>query len=227
MAAEPIEANIKEVAGRIRALREDMDISVEEMAQATDRSVEEYIAQENGEKDLSFTFMYKCAKRFGIDVVEILTGENPHLTGYELMRAGDGVAVTKRYNGYQYLHKAPSFKNKLAEPFYVTIPYMEDELAAPHLSYHKGQEFDYVLHGRVRFSYEGRIEDLGEGDSVMYDSGRGHGLAALDGKPCVILAIVIKPQPGETTDFHVDRPGADALEGDGEAGQKSSPSQIM
>ena len=204
MAVEPVEANIKEVAGRIRALREDMGISVEDMARATGRSVEEYVAQESGTKDLSFTFMYKCAARLGVDVIELMTGENPHLSGHELMRAGDGLAVTKRYNGYQYLHKAPLFKNKLAEPFYVTIPYMADELDAPHLSYHKGQEFDYVLKGRVRFSYEGRIEDLNPGDSVMYDSGRGHGLAALDGEPCVLLAIVLRPREEEgPSEYHV------------------------
>ncbi len=203
---EPVEANIKEVASRIRALREDMGISLGDMAAATGRSVEEYEAQEAGAADLSFTFLYKCAKRFGIDVVEILTGENPHLTGYELVRAGEGLAVTKRYNGYQYLHKAPSFKGKLAEPFYVTIPYMESEVENPHLSFHEGQEFDYVLQGRVRFSYEGRrMEDLSTGDSIMYDSGRGHGLAALDGEPCVILAIVLRPGGG-VSEYHAGSP---------------------
>ena len=194
---EPMEANIKEVANRIHALREDMQISAEDMAKATGRSVEEYVAQESGEADLSFTFLYKCAERLGVDVVEILTGENPHLTGFELVRAGEGLSVTKRHTGYEYLHKAPSFRDKLCEPFYVTIPYEADALDQPHLSYHRGQEFDYVLKGRVRFSYEGRIVDLNEGDSVMYDSGRGHGLAALDGQACVILAIVMKPHDEE------------------------------
>jgi transcriptional regulator with XRE-family HTH domain len=190
---KPAEANIKEVADRIRSLREDMGITPEEMAEATGRSVEEYKAQESGESDLSFTFLYKCAARLGIDVVEILTGENPHLTGYELVRAGEGLAVT-RHTGYQYLHKAPRFRNKLCEPFYVTIPYEESEVEDPHLSFHNGQEFDYVLSGRVRFSFEGKhFEDLDPGDSVMYDSGRGHGLAALDGNPAVILAVVIAP----------------------------------
>ena len=49
------EPNIKEVAGRIRALREDFDLTMQEMADATGRSVAEYAAQESGEQDLSFT----------------------------------------------------------------------------------------------------------------------------------------------------------------------------
>ena len=79
-----MEPNIKEVAGRIRALREDMDLTLQEMAEATGRTTAEYAAQESGEEDLSFTFLYKCADKFGVDVIELLTGENPHLTGYSL-----------------------------------------------------------------------------------------------------------------------------------------------
>ena len=189
-----MEPNIKEVAGRIRALREDMEITMQEMAEATGRSVTEYAAQESGEKDLSFTFLYKCAKRLGVDVIELLTGENPHLSGYSLMRAGDGLSI-KRRAGFEYLHKAPHFKNKLAEPFLVTAPYLEEEQNEPiHLSYHTGQELDFIISGKMRFAYEDHIEELEAGDLLMYDSGRGHGMIAIGGEPCVFLAVVLKPQ---------------------------------
>ena len=54
-----MEPKIEEVASRIRSLREDLDISMQEMAQATGRSLSEYAAQESGEQDLSFTFLWK------------------------------------------------------------------------------------------------------------------------------------------------------------------------
>lgn len=188
-----MEPNIKEVANRIRALREDMDITAQEMADATGRSLTEYLAQETGEEDLSFTFLYKCAERFGVDVIEILTGENPHLTGYSLTRAGDGLAIRRRA-GFEYLHKAPHFSNKLAEPFLVTAPYLPEQQDAPiHLSYHEGQELDYIISGQMRFAYEDHVEVLEAGDVVMYDSGRGHGMIATGGGPCTFLAVVVKP----------------------------------
>lgn len=192
-----MEPNIKEVAGRIRALREDMDLTMQEMADATGRSVVEYAAQESGDQDLSFTFLYKCAERLGVDVIELLTGENPHLTGYSLTRAADGLSI-KRRAGFEYLHKAPHFKGKLAEPFLVTAPYLEEEQGKPiHLSYHKGQEIDYVISGRMRFAYEDHVEELEAGDLLMYDSGRGHGMIATGGGPCVFLAFVLKPREDE------------------------------
>ena len=180
-----MEPNIEEVAGRIRALREDMGLTMQEMADATGRSVSEYAAQESGEQDLSFTFLYKCAQRLGVDVIELLTGEDPHLSGYSLVRAAEGLSIQRRA-GFEYLHKAPHFKNKLAEPFLVTAPYLEEEQTRPiHLSYHEGQELDFVISGKMRFAYEGHVEELEAGDLLMYDSGRGHGMIATGGEPCV------------------------------------------
>ncbi len=191
-----MEPNILEVANRIRALREDLDITAQEMADATGRTLTEYLAQESGQEDLSFTFLYKCADRLGVDVIEVLTGEDPHLTGYSLTRAGEGLVIRRRA-GFEYLHKAPHFRNKLAEPFLVTAPYLPEEQDAPiHLSYHEGQELDLIISGHMKFAYEDHVEVLEPGDLVMYDSGRGHGMIATGGEPCTFLAVVIKPSAG-------------------------------
>lgn len=187
-----MEPNIEEVAGRIRALREDLEITQQEMADATGRTLAEYAAQESGAQDLSFTFLYKCAERLGVDVIELLTGENPHLSGYSLTRAADGLSI-KRRAGFEYLHKAPYFKNKLCEPFVVTAPYLEEEQDKPiHLSRHYGQELDFIISGKLRFAYEDHVEELEAGDLALYDSGRGHGMIAVGGEPCVFLAIILK-----------------------------------
>ena len=191
-----VNMNIEEVCGRIRALREDLGLTMQEMAEATGRSVAEYAAQESGEHDLSFTFLAKCAEKLGVDVIEILTGEGPHLTNYLLTPADEGLAI-QRHEGFQYLHKAQYLKDRLAEPFLVTQPYSEEEQTKPiHLSYHKGQEIDYIISGRMRFAYEDRTMEAGPGDLLMYDSGKGHGMIAIDGKPVTFIAITIPPHSG-------------------------------
>jgi transcriptional regulator with XRE-family HTH domain len=185
-----------EVVMRIRALREDLGISVEQMAEATGRTVGQYETQESGAEDLSFTFLYKAARRLGVDVIELLTGESPHLTHYSVVHGGEGLSIRRRA-GFEYLHQAPFFKNKSCEPFIVTAPYLEEEQHTPiHLSMHRGQELDYVISGHLRFAYEDKIEELGPGDTLLYDSGRGHGMIAVGGEPCVFLAVVMKPDDG-------------------------------
>ena len=187
-----MEPNYQEVANRIRALREDMGLTMQEMADATGRGLAEYQAQESGAEELSFTFLYKCAANLGVDPIELLTGETPHLTGYTLTRADEGLAV-KRRSGLEYLHKAPQYRNKRCEPFFVTADYRPELQDKPiHLSYHSGQELDYILEGRMRFQYEEHTEELGPGDMLLYDSGRGHGMIAIDGAPCKFLAVVLK-----------------------------------
>lgn len=189
-----MDANTQEVANRIKALREDMGLSAQEMADATGRSLAEYEAQESGREDLSYTFMSKCADAMGLDVVDILTGESPHLTGYSLERSHEGLSI-KRHEGFEYLHKASRFKNRMAEPFLVTAPYLEEEQDLPiHCSRHAGQEIDYVLTGKLRFRYRDHVEEVGPGDLLYYDSGNDHGMIAIGGEPCTFLAFVLKPQ---------------------------------
>ena len=189
--------NRLDIANRIRSLREDNDFTIEDMAKATGRSAQEYAARENGSMDLTFTFVYKCAKKFGVDVVELLTGESPRLKHYEIVRAGEGL-VLERHSDFHYLHKAPHFKNRLGEVFLVDVPYQPESQNEPiHLSYHEGQEMDFVLKGRLRFRFEDHFEEAGVGDTLYYDSGRGHGMIAIGGEPCVFLAIVMKPQGDE------------------------------
>ncbi len=193
--------NRRDVANRIRSLREDNEFSIEEMAEATGRSAEEYAARESGDMDLTFTFVYKCAKKFGVDVVELLTGESPRLRHYEIVRSGEGL-ILERHSDFHYLHKAPHFKNRLGEPFLVDVPFQPQSQNEPiHLSYHKGQEFDMVLKGRLRFRFEGaredRFEEVSAGDTLFYDSGRGHGMIAIDGEDAQILAVVFDPDRKE------------------------------
>ncbi len=63
---------------------------------------------------------------------------------YSIVRRGEGLDIRRRA-GFRYEHLGYRFKNKLAEPFFVTAPYLEEEQDKPiHLSTHEGQEFDYI-----------------------------------------------------------------------------------
>ncbi len=187
-----MEPRIIEIAERIRTLREILELSVEELARVTDVTVEEYILLESGKADFSFTFLFKCAERFGVDIVELLTGENPRLSFYTVVRKDKGLPIQRR-QGFTYQHLAPLLKNKIAEPFLVTAPFSQEEQDKPmHLSYHEGQEFDFVLQGKLKVAMEGHIEYLEAGDAIYYNSGHGHGMIATGGSDCTFLAVVLK-----------------------------------
>ncbi len=185
---------IAKIAERISAMRDLCGFTTEDMAKATDVTVEEYVSFESGEKDFPFTFLYKCAEKFGIDMVELITGENPHLTEFTIVHDGKGLPI-KRRAGFEYYHLASHFKNKLSEPFLVKAPYKaEDQNKPVPTSMHEGQEFDYVISGSLKFFHDGHIENLIAGDSVYYNSGKPHGMIATSKGGCTFLAIVMKEE---------------------------------
>ncbi len=184
--------SIKEVAERLKALREIVGISAEEMSRRTDTSPEDYALIEQGEKDFSVTFVYKCAEILGVDIIELLTGDNPKLKRYCVVRKGTGLPV-KRREGFEYQHLAYLFKDKKIEPFLVIAPYSEEEQEKPiSLSVHEGQEYDYILSGSLKTVIDGKIKVLNAGDSIIYDSSAPHGMIAANGAKCEFLAILIK-----------------------------------
>jgi quercetin dioxygenase-like cupin family protein/DNA-binding XRE family transcriptional regulator len=187
-----MEMRIAEIAERIKGLRNLMDITEEEMAKVTDVTVEKYREYESGSIDFPFTFLLKSSDRLGVDLTDLLTGENSKLSFYTVVRRGKGPQIERR-KGFEYRHLAHLMKNRIAEPFIVTAPYVESEQNNPIVySTHKGQEFDLVLKGILKVKLEEHVEVLNEGDSIYYDSGRNHGMIAIGGSNCQFLAVVLK-----------------------------------
>ncbi len=186
-----MDSKLKEVAARIRELRNIAGLSEAEMAAKTDISEEQYKILEQGETDFGFTFIHKCTQVFGVEIKDLLEGSSPSLSMYTVTRKGEGLPLA-RNKGFFYYDLAPSFRNKLAEPFLVTIPYSESE--EMHFSKHKGQEIDIVVKGKMCIQIHNRTEILEEGDSIYYNSGQNHAIRAMDGEECQIYAIVLRPQ---------------------------------
>lgn len=185
-------AKIMEIAERVKALREIMDYSTLDMARAIGIPESEYVDYEAGKKDFNFTFLYNCAEKFGVDIMEIITGENPRLNFYTVTRAGEGMPI-KRREGFTYQHLAHLFKNRDTEPMIVTAPYHEEEQDKPiETRSHDGQEFDYVISGQLKVNLDGFIEVLNPGDSIYYNSACKHGMIATGGTDCTFIAVVIK-----------------------------------
>lgn len=182
----------QEIAERLKGIREMEDISVDDMAVAAGVPLDVYVQYESGEKDFTFTLLYNCAKRLNMDITELVDGSNPTLSGYSIVRAGRGMPLRRR-EGFEYLHVAKYYKNRIADPFVVTAPYNSDEQDKPiPLSSHAGQEMDFILQGSLKCNIDGNIEILHAGDCLYYDSSKPHGMIATGGEKCVFLAIVMR-----------------------------------
>jgi len=180
-----MQEQIKQVASRIRELREIFGASVEELARAFQVPEADYRQYESGTVDIPVGILYQIAQRFGVELTTLLTGEEPRLRTYALTRAGQGVSVDRRQQyGYQSL--AYNFIGKRSEPFMVTVPPAADD-APEHINSHPGQEFHYVLEGTLRVRLlPGSGPELLAGSVEGTLEGQGRPVAAVGGKDVVV-----------------------------------------
>ncbi len=188
-----LEFKIREMATRIRELREVTGLSVREMAKRTGVSEEEYLRCEAGQTDLNIVFLYRCALSFGVDITDLVEGHSPNLRSYTLTRAGDR-QITDQDGHLTHYNLAAGFKNQIALPLYVVAHYSaEAEHEDITLTTHAGQECDLIIKGTLKIQIGEHTELLHEGDSIFFDSSTPHGMIAVGGEDCSFYAIVVSP----------------------------------
>ncbi len=183
-----MEETLKQIAERLRGMREVLAISPEEAAITCDVPVEQYLSYESGKLDIPVSILHRMAKQYNFDITALLTGEEPHMHFYSLTRREKGVVVDRR-KAYNYEALAANFVNRKADPFVVIVEPKEDESVS--FNTHPGQEFNYVLDGKLKYFIGENEMVLEPGDSIYFDSGKPHAMLAMEGKAAKFLAIIL------------------------------------
>ena len=180
---------IKQIAERLRGLRDVLELTPEEVAETCQMPLEAYLEMESGNKDISVSALQQIARKYEISLDALMFGEEPKLNAYFLTRKGSGMTV-ERTKAYKYEALASGFRRRMADPFIVTVE-PKPEGTPMHFNAHKGQEFNMVMEGRLLLNVDGKEIILEEGDSLYFDSTKPHGMLALDGKTVKFLAIIM------------------------------------
>ena len=184
-----VTGEIREIAERIKELREISGTTAESLAEDLGISTETYRQYESGACDIPVSMLYEIAGKFQVELTEILTGERPRLHTYSLVRHGTGAAV-RRSHHYDYQSLAPNFVHKRMEPLLVTVEPKPSE-NEDETNSHPGQEFDYVLSGQLAVKIDDHELILSEGDALYFDSNHPHSMRALNDHPAQFLAIIL------------------------------------
>ncbi|MCL2093880.1 MAG: cupin domain-containing protein [Treponema sp.] len=180
---------MRDIINRVRVLREISNISADDLAKELGFDPIEYAAWESGEKEFSMGALVEIAGYFKVDLSELITGLTSKLRTFCITRAGEAPEVSRRPM-YTYWNLAYNFHRKKCDPFMVEAS-SDTEKNPIALNTHPGQEFNYVVEGRLLISVGGRESELGPGDCIYYDSTEPHGMKALGGKPARFLAFVL------------------------------------
>lgn len=100
-------------------------------------------------------------------------------------------AYTKRTENYAYSTLTPGAENKHLKAFRVTVDAMKDHKGVGYQ--HEGEEFVYLLAGRIEVSVGEHVNNLKAGESLHFDSGIKHKIRNTGNKKAELLVIIYTP----------------------------------
>ena len=177
----------KDIAARLRGLRDAMDWSEETLAAKVGVSAAAISEYESGAVEIPVSFLTDVAHAAGVSLTELITGADAHLHNYAITRKGQGLSVRRRKD-YDYLSLAARMDNRIMEPFLVRVPPKEQKDLT--FNAHNGQEFIYMLEGRLELWLGEKAHVLEPGDCIIFDSHIPHALRGLDGKDALFLDVL-------------------------------------
>lgn len=175
---------------KLRMTREKRGFSLDELAARTGIDRDALAQLEAGETLLPLGQLIRLSKALSLRMADVIsTGEE----SFTIVRSDQRQSFARfgkakqASHGYEYESLAPRKKDRLMEPFIVTLhPAGADEPSS-----HDGQEFIYVLEGEMEVVVDDTRDVLKPGDAIYYDSTSMHLVKAHGDKPAKILAVLI------------------------------------
>nr|WP_287412135.1 XRE family transcriptional regulator [Pseudodesulfovibrio sp.] len=178
----------KEIAPRLVGLREGIGWTVAEMADLLGLPEDKVAGYESGTVEIPVGYMLDVSRLCRVDLTTLISGREPHLKSYSVVRKDEGYAVDRRKD-YDYKSLGYKFAGREMEPFLITVPPKPEEEMVE--TAHRGQEFMYVLEGRLEVRLGGEAIVVEPGDSLYFSSETPHALRGMDGKEVKFLDVIL------------------------------------
>jgi len=184
------------VGERIRELRENKGLSLQDMANRTGYSSALLSQVENHFISPPLGGLIKIAKALEVKVGTFF-GDEPR-ESYAIVRKDERKHISrfasKEGVSYGYSYESLGFdkKDRQMEPFLVTLE--PATVKSEKLSSHDGEEFIFVLEGEMEAILGDHKDVLHPGDCIYYDSTIPHKVQCHREVPTKILAVLWTPQ---------------------------------
>jgi transcriptional regulator with XRE-family HTH domain len=181
--------SVEDIGPRIKALREEKKVSLEELAESTGFETSYLADIEEGKIQPQLGTIIKLSKALDAAFSRLISG--PGDKPYAVTRKNERKPISRTTTPkgqkqlYSYLSLDADVQGRHMEALIVQLEENPDE----ETSQHQGEEFIFVLDGRVLVKLGDDRFELEPGDSVYYLSTVPHLVAATQGK-ATILAVL-------------------------------------
>ncbi|MCL4393297.1 MAG: cupin domain-containing protein [Chloroflexi bacterium] len=153
------------VGRRLRALRDERDLSARVLAEKSSLAVNTLSLIETGKTSPSVSTLQQIAYALDVPITEFFETDAPK-SSVAYVRAAERPRAAFAHGTLEDL--GAGITHRAVEPFVVTLePNMG---SGPNAIVHTGYEFVYCLQGRIAYTIEERTYLLEAGDSVLFES---------------------------------------------------------
>ena len=188
------ENHLEVAIGReVRAFRQQLDMTVMELAKAAGLSTGMLSKIENGGISPSLSTLQALSRALHVPVTAFFRRFEEERAA-TFVRAGEGLKIERRGTraGHQYeLLGHSGGKRVLVEPYLITLTEESDVFP---LFQHSGLEFIYMLEGEVGYRHSDKTYVLRPGDSLYFDADAPHGPEELRKLPIRFISVIAYPR---------------------------------
>jgi len=188
--------NQNKIGKKIKEFRKFREISIEDLALHANLDVVQLKHLEESGNVPSLGHLIKVSRALGVRIGTFL--DDQEQIGPVIVKSGDEKSSLsfstnneKSREHLNFISLAPDKTGRHMEPFIVDIePQKESNYK---LSSHEGEEFIFVLNGKIKINYGKDVFMLGAGDSIYMDSIVAHNVHAAGDESAKLLAVVYTP----------------------------------
>lgn len=182
-----------QIGHKVRELRQKYRYTLQDLAHKTGLS-KPFLSQiENNHVVPPIATLLKLARALNVGLAHFFQDQEEN-EKISITRPGDRMRMDRRPHQdkeqvnyiYESLERRKS--SKRMEPFLVEFPVQEVERME--FQSHTGEEFLYLLEGKVEFRTGDRVEILEAGDSIYFDSDISHSFRCLSDQPAKAVAVL-------------------------------------
>lgn len=185
------------IGAKIRQLRENREMTQQQLANASENSIELLEHIENGDVVPSLTPLIKIAKALDVRIGTFM--DDVQQRGPVIVEQGQtekviyfsGQKDQTKESAMEFYSLASGKCDRHMEPFLIDVD-IHDNVEFK-LESHEGEEFIYVIDGKIEIVYGSEKYMVSKGDTIYYDSVVPHHLHAYGEKPAKILAVIYAP----------------------------------
>jgi transcriptional regulator with XRE-family HTH domain len=180
------------IARNVKQLRQQVGVSVADMAERIGISKAMFSKIENAQTACSLSTLSRLAEGFNVPVTSLFRGADTERPA-SFVAAGRGTQIVR--NGSQAGHEYELLgslrgEHKRLECLLVTLTAASDTYP---LFQHPGTEFIYMLEGVMDYGHSRAVYRLSAGDSLQFDGEGVHGPVGLIELPIRFLSVIAFP----------------------------------